>query len=259
MARHTWPRCCASRPRSPRRRRAPVSSPRGRPTRSPPPARSSATTSTRSGATRCRPRRRRSRSSAAVVGEGSRYVHWGATSQDAIDTALVLQIRDGLALLEESLVALVADCAALAERYRGTLMPGRTLLQQALPTTFGLKAARWLVFVTRRLEALRALRPRVLVVQLGGAVGTLASFGGQGIEVMELLAAELDLAVPELLWHTERDRIVELATQLGVLSGGLAKIATDVVLLAQTEVGEVAEGAAPGKGGSSTLPQKRNP
>jgi 3-carboxy-cis,cis-muconate cycloisomerase len=194
-----------------------------------------------------------------VAGEGARYVHWGATSQDAIDTALVLQVRDALRLVEERLLAVGSASAALAERHRATPMAGRTLLQQALPITFGLKAARWLGLATRQVEALRALRPRVLVVQLGGAAGTLASLGGRGVAVVERLAEELGLGAPALPWHAERDRIGELTGALGVAAGAMAKIATDLVLLAQTEVGEVAEGAAPGKGGSSTLPQKRNP
>jgi 3-carboxy-cis,cis-muconate cycloisomerase len=193
-----------------------------------------------------------------LVGD-ARYVHWGATSQDAIDTALVLQMRQGFELLEEGLVALGQVCARLADRHRQTLMPGRTLLQQALPITFGLKAARWLSLVTRQLETLRALRSRVMVVQLGGAAGTLSSLGNEGPRVVELLAEELGLGVPDLPWHAERDRVAEVASFLGVLAGGMAKVAGDVLLLAQTEVGELAEGAAPGKGTSSTLPQKRNP
>lgn len=187
------------------------------------------------------------------------YVHWGATSQDAIDTALVLQMRDGLALLRADLLAVGAACAALAEQHRRTLMPGRTLLQQALPIPFGLKAARWLAMVARQVARLDALAERVLVVQCGGAVGTLAALGAAGPRVAERVAAELGLAVPDLPWHAERDRIAEVAAGLGVIAGAMAKIAGDLVLLAQTEVGEAAEGAAPGKGGSSAMPQKRNP
>jgi 3-carboxy-cis,cis-muconate cycloisomerase len=194
-----------------------------------------------------------------VGGEARRYVHWGATSQDAIDTGMVLQARDGLELLEEGLLGIAATGAVLAERHRATPMAGRTLLQHALPITFGLKAARWLALATRQVGRLRQLRPRVLVVQLGGAAGTLASLGSDGPSVMALLAEELGLAAPELPWHAERDRIGELAAALGVVAGGMAKIAGDLVLLAQTEVGEVAEAAVEGKGGSSALPQKRNP
>jgi 3-carboxy-cis,cis-muconate cycloisomerase len=194
-----------------------------------------------------------------VEGEGKRYVHWGATSQDAIDTALVLQMRDGLALLDDGLLQLGAACAALAERHRRSVMAGRTVLQQALPITFGLKAARWLAMVCRRIRALRALRERVLTVQFGGAAGTLASLGTRGVQVSELLAAELGLQTPELPWHAERDRVGEVAAGLGVLAGAMAKIAGDILLLAQSEVAEVSEGSAPGRGGSSTMPQKRNP
>ena len=196
---------------------------------------------------------------ALVEGDAGRYVHWGATSQDAIDTALVLQLREGLDLLTAQLLELGAACATLAARHRRTPMAGRTLLQQALPITFGLKAARWLALVTRQARRLRELRGRVLVVQLGGAAGTLASLGERGIAVTEYLAEEFGLAVPELPWHAERDRVAEVAAALGVVAGALAKIAGDVALLAQTEVGEVSEAAAPGKGGSSALPQKRNP
>jgi 3-carboxy-cis,cis-muconate cycloisomerase len=138
-------------------------------------------------------------------------------------------------------------------------MAGRTLMQQALPITFGLKAARWLATVARQVERLRELRSRVLVVQLGGAAGTLASLGDEGAAVVAGLAEELGLGEPELPWHAERDRVAELAAWLGVVAATMAKIAGDLVLLAQGEVGEAAEGAAPGKGGSSTLPQKRNP
>jgi 3-carboxy-cis,cis-muconate cycloisomerase len=196
---------------------------------------------------------------ARVEGEAQKYVHWGATSQDAIDTALMLQMRDGIDLLAAGLLAVCAACATLAEQHRHTLMVGRTLLQQALPITFGLKAARWLAFATRQVRALRERRERTLAVQLGGAAGTLASLGDNGLRVVALLAEELSLPVPDLPWHTERDRIAEIAGTLGVIAGAMAKIASDIALLAQTEVGEVAEGAAPGKGGSSAMPQKRNP
>jgi 3-carboxy-cis,cis-muconate cycloisomerase len=194
-----------------------------------------------------------------VEGEAKRYVHWGATSQDAIDTALVLQMRDGHDLLLADLRAFAARCAALAEEHRRTPMVGRTLLQQALPITFGLKAARWLGLVTRRIRRLREVRARTLVVQFGGAAGTLAVLGDHGLRVTELLAEELGLAVPDLPWHAERDRVAEVATSLGVLAGGMEKIATDILLLRQTEVGELTEEAVPGKGGSSAMPHKRNP
>ncbi|HTK11024.1 MAG TPA: 3-carboxy-cis,cis-muconate cycloisomerase [Ktedonobacteraceae bacterium] len=196
---------------------------------------------------------------ARVGGEASKFVHWGATSQDAIDTALMLQMRDGIDLLLAELLALCEACATLATRYRHTPMVGRTLLQQALPITFGLKAARWLALVMRQVITLRERRERTLAVQLGGAAGTLASLGEKGPQVVELLAAELHLPAPELPWHSERDRIAEIAGTLGVIAGSLLKIAGDVVLLAQTEVGEASEEALPGKGGSSAMPQKHNP
>ncbi len=196
---------------------------------------------------------------ALVAGDAKKFVHWGATSQDAIDTALMLQMRDGLNLLAEGLLNICAACATLAERYRDTPMVGRTLLQQALPITFGLKAAHWLSAATRHVRTLRERQERSLAVQLGGAAGTLASLANDGLRVVELLADELGLPAPELPWHTERERIAEIATALGAIAGTMAKIADDVALLAQTEIGEVSEGAAPGKGGSSAMPQKRNP
>jgi len=195
---------------------------------------------------------------ARVAAEGRDFVHWGATSQDAIDTATVLQMRDGLLLLEGDLFRLGAACAALADGRRRTLMAGRTLLQQALPIPFGLKAARWLGLVTRQVRALRDQR-WALALQFGGASGTLAALGDQGLRVAELLAAELALALPDLPWHAERDRVAGIAAAVGVTAGAMAKVAQDVVLLAQTEVGEAAEARAPGKGGSSAMPQKRNP
>ncbi|HET7035883.1 MAG TPA: 3-carboxy-cis,cis-muconate cycloisomerase [Thermomicrobiaceae bacterium] len=195
----------------------------------------------------------------AQAGEAGDYVHWGATSQDAEDTAVVLQVREGLALLDAGLLAVGATCAALAERHRDTLMSGRTLLQQALPITFGLKAARWLGLVTRQARRLRRVADEVLVVQFGGAAGTLAALGAHGLAVSTLLAQELGLAEPDLPWHAERDRIGALAGALGVVAGAMAKIAQDLVLLGQSEVGEVAPGAGSGKGGSSAMPQKRNP
>ncbi|HET6780494.1 MAG TPA: 3-carboxy-cis,cis-muconate cycloisomerase [bacterium] len=194
-----------------------------------------------------------------VGGDARKFVHWGATSQDVIDTAVVLQIREGLDLLFDRLLETATACATLAERHRRTPMAGRTLLQHAVPITFGLKAARWLSLVTRLVVSLRELRQRALVVQFGGAAGTLAALGADGVRVMEFLATEVDLAVPDLPWHTERDRIAEVATRLGIVAGGMGKVATDVALLSQTEVGEAASGATSAMGGSSTMPHKRNP
>ena len=196
---------------------------------------------------------------AQMQGNGEKFIHWGSTSQDAIDTAMMLQMRAGIDLLIADLLDICATCASLAEQHRQTLMAGRTLLQQALPITFGLKAARWLALVTRQVHALREHRQHTLVVQLGGAVGTLSALGANGLQVVELLAAELELPAPDLPWHTERDRIASIAATLGIVAGAMAKIASDIALLAQTEVGEANEGTALGKGGSSAMPQKRNP
>ncbi len=194
------------------------------------------------------------------VGESSRrWVHWGATSQDAIDTALMLQMRDGLALLSADLRSICDITAVLAERHRGTLMSARTLLQQALPITFGLKAARWLALVVRQVIAVESARAQSLALQFGGAAGTLASAGTRGLDVSLHLSEELGLTLPDLPWHAERDRVAHIAATLGVVAGAMQKIARDIVLLAQTEVGEVAEAAGLGKGGSSAMPHKRNP
>ncbi len=193
------------------------------------------------------------------AGEAGKFVHWGATSQDTIDTALMLQMRDGLDLLTGGLLGVCEVCARLAEQHRQTLMAGRTLLQQALPITFGLKAARWLSPAVHLVRSLRTHRERTLAVQLGGAAGTLAALGDKGLRVVEFLAEELGLPAPALPWHTERGRVAEIAATLGVVAGAMAKIAGDVVLLAQSEVGEASEGTAPGKGGSSAMPQKHNP
>jgi 3-carboxy-cis,cis-muconate cycloisomerase len=193
---------------------------------------------------------------AAVAGEAANFVHWGATSQDVIDTAMMLVSRRALDVLLAELDGLAAACAVLAERHRGTLMPGRTLLQQALPITFGLKAAGWLVAAVEAGDQVRSVRSGRLAVQLGGASGTLASLGSRGLDVLARLAAELDLAEPVVPWHAARGRIVELALALAAAAGVASKVALDVALLMQTEVAEVAEGAP---GGSSALPQKRNP
>lgn len=196
---------------------------------------------------------------ARTGGAAAGYIHFGATSQDAIDTAFALQAREGLRWLDARLAALGDSCAVLAERHRRTLMAGRTLLQQALPISFGLKAARWLALVTRQRQRLHAARDEACVLQFGGAVGTLAAFGTAGPRVTALLAEEVGLTAPDLPWHAERDRIAALAAALGITAGAMAKIAGDLVLLAQSEVDEVAEGEAPGKGISSAMPQKQNP
>ncbi|WP_042339080.1 3-carboxy-cis,cis-muconate cycloisomerase [Paraburkholderia ferrariae] len=195
----------------------------------------------------------------ALDPEASKYVHWGATSQDIIDTATVLQLRDALDLIAPELDALCATLADLARTHRSTPAVGRTWLQQALPITLGLKFAQWLDALLRHRERLAALRERVLVLQFGGAAGTLASLRTAAAEVSASLAKELALAQPTLPWHTQRDRIAEAAAFFGMLIGTLGKIARDISLQMQTEVGELAEPAAAGKGGSSTMPHKRNP
>jgi 3-carboxy-cis,cis-muconate cycloisomerase len=187
------------------------------------------------------------------------YVHWGATSQDIIDTGLVLQLREGLDFLDTELARLCEALAIQADAHRRTVLPGRTWLQQASPVTLGQKLAAALAAFERDRVRLVALRARLLVVQFGGAVGNLAALGAHGIAVTDALAAELRLGVPELPWHTQRDRVGECAATLGLLTASLGKLARDLALLSQTEVGEAFEPAAPGRGGSSTMPQKRNP
>jgi 3-carboxy-cis,cis-muconate cycloisomerase len=184
------------------------------------------------------------------------YLYWGATSQDICDTAMVLQAREGLDLLIGRLMAICQECAALAEAHRDTLMVGRTLLQQAVPITFGLKSARWLALVMRQIRRLREEYARISVVQLGGAAGTLASLGEAGMPVTRQLAEALGLGVPDLPWHAERDRVAALGSALGVVAGAMGKIALDLALLAQTEV---AEASGTSQGRSSAMPQKRNP
>jgi 3-carboxy-cis,cis-muconate cycloisomerase len=195
----------------------------------------------------------------ACAGDTGRYVHWGATTQDIVDTALVLQLRDGLDLVRQDLTAIEAALAGLAGRYRDVPMAGRTHAQHALPITFGFKCALWLAPLQRHRARLARLREEIAVVQFGGAVGTLASLGADGIRVMTALAEELGLEVPPIAWHVGRDGLAEVASFVGLLTGSLGKIATDVALLMQAEVGEVAEPYQEGRGGSSTMPQKRNP
>jgi 3-carboxy-cis,cis-muconate cycloisomerase len=196
---------------------------------------------------------------AAVGGEAGRYVHWGATSQDAIDTGFMLQVRGGLDLMLAELTAIGDALDTLAARHALTVMPGRTFLQHALPVSFGLKTAGWLAGVTAARAELRHVRATALAMQFGGAAGTLASLGDRGPTVAAQLAAELDLPLPPLPWHGDRSRIARIASALGLAAGALGKIALDVALLMQTEVGEAFEPASPGKGGSSTMPHKRNP
>ena len=195
--------------------------------------------------------------------EAAGFVHFGSTSQDAMDTGLVLQMRGALDLLEPELKSLCGEAARLAGEHRDTLAAGRTWMQHALPVTFGLRAAGWLSALERHRRRLAGLRPQLLVLQFGGAAGTLASLGENGPAVSEAVARELDLAVPDIPWHAHRDRIAEAGAVLGLLVGTLGKIARDVSLLMQTEVGEVFEPTGspgmPARGGSSAMPHKRNP
>jgi len=187
------------------------------------------------------------------------WCHWGATTQDITDTATVLQIREALDLVEADILAIADALAALAKRYRDTPMAGRSNLQQAVPITFGYKAATYLAAFDRHRQRLREMRPRVLVGEFGGAAGTLSSLGTRGLEVQAALMIELGLGQPEIAWHTLRDRIAEVGCLLGLITGTCGKIAFDVKLMMQTEVEEVYEPFHEGRGSSSTMPQKRNP
>jgi 3-carboxy-cis,cis-muconate cycloisomerase len=191
--------------------------------------------------------------------DASRYVHWGATSQDVVDTGRVLQMREAIDLITTDLAELADTLASLAHQHRATIMMGRTWMQHAQPTTFGLKVAAWLDAIMRHQDRLQALRAQVCVLQFGGATGTLASLGTNGLTVATALAKDLSLSLPALPWHTHRDRMGEFATTLGLFTGTLGKIARDIALHAQTEIAELAEPLAPGRGGSSTMPHKRNP
>jgi 3-carboxy-cis,cis-muconate cycloisomerase len=195
------------------------------------------------------------------AGEAGRWLHWGATTQDIMDSAAVLQIRDGLGLIEADLTELRGHLGGLARRWRDTPMAGRTHLQHALPITFGYKAAVWLSAFDRHAARLAELRPRVLQVQFGGAAGTLASLGPgeESLASRRELARELDLAEPAITWHVARDGIAETVQFLALLGGSLGKIAYDVMLMAATEFAEAAEPFVSGRGSSSTMPQKRNP
>jgi 3-carboxy-cis,cis-muconate cycloisomerase len=187
------------------------------------------------------------------------FVHWGATTQDITDTATALQLREALSLVDSDLRAISDSLAKLARRYRDTPMAGRSMLQHAVPITFGLKATETLAAIERHRTRLNELRPRALVGQFGGAAGTLASLGKRGLEVQHELMKELQLGEPEIAWHTHRDAIAEVGSFLALVTGTLAKFATDIKLMMQTEVAEASEPAAPGRGSSSTMPQKRNP
>ncbi|MGH2607625.1 MAG: 3-carboxy-cis,cis-muconate cycloisomerase [Tepidiformaceae bacterium] len=190
--------------------------------------------------------------------EAAAEVHRGATSQDILDTAIMLVARQAIDVLLGTIERMEANCAALAQEHRDTVMAGRTLLQQAVPITFGLKAAGWLSATMEAKELLATYRTDRLAVQLGGAAGTLAALGLAGPDVVRDMASQLDLHEPLLPWHTSRARIAELGAALGIVAGTAGKVALDIALLSQDEVGEVREGGA-GRGRSSAMPQKRNP
>ncbi|PNG59155.1 MULTISPECIES: adenylosuccinate lyase family protein [unclassified Variovorax] len=195
----------------------------------------------------------------AMCGEAGRYVHWGATTQDIMDSAVALQVRDALDGVDADIRELRAILAGLAKKYRDTPMAGRTHLQQALPVTFGYKVAIWLAMFDRHQQRLAELRPRVAVVEFAGAAGTLASLGDKGFEVQQAMAEELGLGVPATTWHVARDGFAEAVNLLALVTGSLGKIALDIMIMASTEFAEVYEPFVKGRGASSTMPQKRNP
>jgi 3-carboxy-cis,cis-muconate cycloisomerase len=194
-----------------------------------------------------------------AAGDAGAYVHWGATTQDIMDTANVLQVRAALRIVARDLRELRTILAGLAQQHRSTPMAGRTHLQQALPITFGYKVAIWLSSVDRHIERLDQALPRVLVGEFSGAAGTLASVGDTGLEMQKLFCEELGLKQPSITWHVARDGIAESVCLLGLITASLGKIATDVMLMSATEFGEVSEPFVLGRGASSTMPQKRNP
>ena len=195
---------------------------------------------------------------ARVGGTAAGFLHWGATSQDVMDTALVLQLGEALRIFEARLDRVISALCALAEGHRQTFMVGRTRGQQAAPTCFGLKAANWLLPLVRHRRRLSELRPRVLVLSFGGAVGNLSVLGEQAASVADTLARTLNLRAPPIPWHAQRDGLIECAFWCALVTGSLGKIAQDVLLMSQSEIGELKEGGQ-GRGGSSTMPQKANP
>lgn len=198
----------------------------------------------------------------AICGEDAgKYVHWGATTQDIMDLASVLQMKQGLVIIERLLRDVIKTLRDLSEKHRDTPMAGRTHLQHALPVTFGYKCAVWLSGFQRHLERLEQLKSRTLLVQFGGAVGSLASLGpgDAGIRVRKALAAELDLTDPPITWHVARDGVAEVANFLALMGGSMGKLALDIIVMSANELSEVSEPFVPHRGASSTMPQKRNP
>jgi len=191
--------------------------------------------------------------------DAARYVHWGATSQDVIDTATMLTLRAAIDILLGDIDRAVAGFAKLARQHRDTAVVARTWLQHALPMPFGLKLAEYAAALHRSRKRLQRLRTEALALQFGGAAGTLAALGDKGLQVAERLAQELRLPLPDAPWHTHRDRIAEAASVFAIIAGTCGKIARDVSLMMQTDVGEAFEPSGEGRGGSSTMPHKRNP
>jgi 3-carboxy-cis,cis-muconate cycloisomerase len=191
--------------------------------------------------------------------EASRFVHWGATSQDVVDTAMSLLLKRAEPILKRDLLWLEKALTGLTERQKNSVMLGRTLLQAAPPVTFGLKAAGWLGSICRGRRRLESALSSAAILQFGGASGTLAALGDSGVSVVEALATELELKSAAAPWHTQRDQLATLICACGVLTGSLGKMARDIALLMQNEVGEASEPASDGRGGSSTMPNKRNP
>lgn len=195
----------------------------------------------------------------AGCGEAGRYIHWGATTQDIMDTGTVLQARDAVTIIQRQLASVMAILARLATEHRGTVMAGRTHLQQALPVTFGHKVAIWLSMLQRLSARLERAKADALMAQLGGAAGTLSSLEDRGLDVRCAFAEELGLREPDITWHVARDGLVDLVQTLATICGALGKIGYDVMLLMATEIGEVFEPFESHRGASSTMPQKRNP
>ena len=195
----------------------------------------------------------------ACEGDAGEYIHWGATTQDIMDTAVILQLKEALVILEERLASFADILHASALKYRDLPMAGRTHGQQALPITFGFKIAVWLAEVERHRERLAQLKPRLLVGEFGGAVGTLASVGEKGLAIQQRMMDRLGLGVPVIAWHTARDNLAEFASCLSLVAATTGKIAREVINLQRTEIGEVEEPFNEGKVGSSTMPHKRNP
>lgn len=196
---------------------------------------------------------------ALCAGEAGRWVHWGATTQDITDTGNVLLMKSSVELIEDTLEAVIAELRRLAAAHRNTTMAGRTHGQQALPLTFGFKAAVWLDELRRHAARLAEARPRLLVGQFAGAVGTLASIGEAGIEVQHRMMDDLGLGVPTICWHAARDRSAEYAFLLALITGSMGHIAHEIACLQRTEIAELEEPNPMGKVGSSTMPHKRNP